>query len=49
MKDKAFLADANKLGLEIAPASGQRVQETVVRLYSAPEAVVARAKKALQP
>jgi tripartite-type tricarboxylate transporter receptor subunit TctC len=49
MKDKAFLADATKMGLEIAPASGQHVQATVVKLYSAPEAVVARAKRALQP
>jgi tripartite-type tricarboxylate transporter receptor subunit TctC len=49
MADKMFLADAKKTGLEIEPASGQKVQETVVKLYAAPAAVVARAKKALEP
>jgi tripartite-type tricarboxylate transporter receptor subunit TctC len=49
MADKAFLADATKLGLEIAPASGKRVQDTVVKLYSSRAEVVARAKKALEP
>lgn len=49
MKDKAFLADAAKLDLDIAPASGEHVQATVEKLYSAPTTVVARAKKALMP
>jgi tripartite-type tricarboxylate transporter receptor subunit TctC len=49
MADKAFLADAEKMGLEIEPASGQKVQQTVVKLYAAPASVVERAKRALQP
>jgi tripartite-type tricarboxylate transporter receptor subunit TctC len=49
MVDKAFLADTSKMGLEIAPANGQRVQATVDKLYTAPASLVARAKKALQP
>jgi tripartite-type tricarboxylate transporter receptor subunit TctC len=49
MKDKAFLADAGKMGLEIAPAPGARVQAVVNKLYAAPQSVVARAKKALAP
>jgi tripartite-type tricarboxylate transporter receptor subunit TctC len=49
MADKAFLADATKMGLEVAPANGKRVQDTVVKLYSAPAPIVERAKKALQP
>jgi tripartite-type tricarboxylate transporter receptor subunit TctC len=49
MADKAFLADASKMGLEVAPASGERVQATVDKLYTAPASLVARAKKAVQP
>jgi tripartite-type tricarboxylate transporter receptor subunit TctC len=49
MADKTFVAEAEKMGLEIAPASGARVQEVVARLYDAPPAVVKRARAALQP
>jgi tripartite-type tricarboxylate transporter receptor subunit TctC len=49
MKDKAFLADAQKVGLEIEPASGQRVQDVVAKLYASPAAIVTRARKALLP
>ncbi len=49
MQDKAFLADAAKTGLDIEPASGQRVQDVVAKLYAAPDAIVMRARKALMP
>ena len=49
MADKAFIADAEKMGLEIEPASGQRVQDVVAKVYAAPDAVVMRARKALMP
>jgi hypothetical protein len=49
MADPAFLADAQKIGLEIAPASGVRIQELVAKLYKAPAPLVARARKALLP
>jgi len=49
MRDKAFLADAEKMGLEIEPAGGARVQEAVVRMYESPASVVKRARDALLP
>jgi tripartite-type tricarboxylate transporter receptor subunit TctC len=49
MADKAFVADAVKMGLEITPASGQRVQDVVAKMYASPPAIVKRARAALQP
>ncbi len=49
MADKAFVADAEKMGLEIAPASGTRVQDVVAKMYASPPAIVKRAREALQP
>jgi tripartite-type tricarboxylate transporter receptor subunit TctC len=49
MADKAFVADATKMGLEIAPASGARVQDVVAKMYAAPPAILKRARTALQP
>jgi len=49
MADQDFIADAERMGLEIAPASGKRVQDLVDRLYASPEAIVKRAKAALTP
>lgn len=47
--DKAFVADAEKMGLEITPANGARVQDVVAKMYASPEAIVKRARAALQP
>ncbi len=49
MADKAFVADAEKMGLEITPASGARVQDVVAKMYSSPPNIVKRAREALQP
>jgi tripartite-type tricarboxylate transporter receptor subunit TctC len=49
MADKAFVADAEKMGLEITPASGARVQDVVAKMYSSPPGIVKRAREALQP
>jgi tripartite-type tricarboxylate transporter receptor subunit TctC len=49
MADKAFVADAEKMGLEITPASGARVQEVVTKMYAAPPHIVKRAREALSP
>jgi len=49
MADKAFIADAEKMGLEITPASGVRVQDLVTKLYASPPNIVKRAREALQP
>jgi tripartite-type tricarboxylate transporter receptor subunit TctC len=47
--DKAFVADAEKMGLEITPANGARVQDVVAKMYSSPPGIVKRAREALQP
>ena len=49
MADPAFLAEAAKMSLDIAPASGARVQDLVEKLYAAPASVVSRARKAMVP
>ena len=49
MADKAFVADAEKMGLEITPASGARVQDVVAKMYASPPNIVKRAREALQP
>jgi len=49
MADKDFIADAEKMGLEITPATGKRVQDLVASMYASPEAIVKRAKAALTP
>jgi tripartite-type tricarboxylate transporter receptor subunit TctC len=47
--DKEFLADAEKLGIDIEPLSGAKVQEVVAKLYATPPAIVDRARKAIRP
>jgi tripartite-type tricarboxylate transporter receptor subunit TctC len=49
MSDKQFLDDAEKLRVDIAPLSGNKVQELVQRLYATPKDVVARARQAIRP
>jgi len=43
MKDKEFLADADKATLEINPKSGEEIQKLVAELYATPASVIARA------
>jgi tripartite-type tricarboxylate transporter receptor subunit TctC len=43
MQDKAFLAEAQKLNLEITPVSGEKVQELVAEMYRTPPEVLAKA------
>jgi hypothetical protein len=47
--DPVFLADAEKLGLDIEPLSGAKVQDVVAKLYATPPAIVERARKAIRP
>jgi tripartite-type tricarboxylate transporter receptor subunit TctC len=47
LKDKEFLADAEKARLTIDPVTGEEVQALVARIYSAPERIVERAKEAM--
>ncbi len=49
MKDKAFLADAEKMRIDIAPLSGAKVDELVHKLYATPKDVVEQARKAINP
>ena len=49
MKDKAFLADASKAGLDVSPVEGARIQRIVADLVHTPDAIVAKAKLAMEP
>jgi tripartite-type tricarboxylate transporter receptor subunit TctC len=49
MANKEFLADAEKLGIDIEPLSGAKVQEVVAKLYATPPTIVDRARKAIRP
>ena len=49
MKDPQFLAEAEKLRIDVAPLSGERVQEVVRNLYASPPEVVDLARAAISP
>jgi tripartite-type tricarboxylate transporter receptor subunit TctC len=46
MKDKDFLAEADKTELEINPVSGEDVEKLVKEIYATPADIVAKAKEA---
>jgi tripartite-type tricarboxylate transporter receptor subunit TctC len=48
MRDAAFLAEAQRLALEVRPASGRDVQALFAEIYAAPPAVVARASELIR-
>jgi tripartite-type tricarboxylate transporter receptor subunit TctC len=47
--DKAFLEDAEKVRIDIAPLPGARVQEIVAKLFTTPKDIVERARQAIRP
>jgi tripartite-type tricarboxylate transporter receptor subunit TctC len=47
--DKEFLADAERTRIDVAPSSGERVQQLVEQLYAMPKATVERAKELIKP
>ncbi|HWE73417.1 MAG TPA: hypothetical protein VG328_09680 [Stellaceae bacterium] len=49
MEDPGFLADAKKLGADIAPVSGEELAALMGRLANLPPAMLARAKQAIAP
>lgn len=49
MQDPAFLADAKKLGVEIAPVSGEELASLMARLMNLPPTLIERAKQAIAP
>lgn len=44
LKDPAFLADADKLGLEVQHVGGEEIDALLERLYATPHAVIERVK-----
>lgn len=49
MTDAQFLADAGKMRIDVAPLSGDRVQEAVAKLYAAPKGIIELARQAINP
>jgi len=49
MQDPQFLADAEKMRIDVSPLPGVKVQELVQALYSTPKDVVERARQAIRP
>jgi tripartite-type tricarboxylate transporter receptor subunit TctC len=48
MKDSAFLADAEKLGIEIDPVSGEKFEALVKHVGATPPAIIEKAVSALK-
>lgn len=49
LKDPKMQADAKKLGVDLASMSGAKLEKVIAKLYSAPPALVDKARKALDP
>ncbi len=49
MTDPAFLAEAQKLGMEVSPVSGEDVEALVTRIMNTPDDLAQRARDALRP
>jgi tripartite-type tricarboxylate transporter receptor subunit TctC len=49
MRDKDFLADAERTRIDVVPTSGERVQQLIEQLYASPKATVERAKELVKP
>lgn len=48
VKDPEFLGEAGKANLEIAPASGEEIEQAIHKLFKTPPAVVAKLKEILK-
>jgi hypothetical protein len=48
MKDAGFLEDAAKVGAEIDPVSGERINELRDKVYSAPAELTQRLRELVQ-
>jgi len=44
LKDPGFLAEAEKMGVEVQHVGGEEIQALVERIYASPPEVIARAK-----
>jgi tripartite-type tricarboxylate transporter receptor subunit TctC len=48
LQDPQFLADADRMGVEVQHVGGERIQKLVERIYASPPEVIARAKAAAE-
>lgn len=48
VKDQDFLTDAGKANLEVAPASGEEIEQSIQTLFRTPPAVAAKLKEVLK-
>jgi tripartite-type tricarboxylate transporter receptor subunit TctC len=49
MQDAEFLADANKLRIDVSPLPGATVQELVQKFYATPKNIVEQGRRAIRP
>jgi hypothetical protein len=49
MKDAEYLADADKMRIDISPLPGPKVQEIVSKLHATPKDIVEKARAAIRP
>jgi len=49
MKDAEYLADADKMRIDISPLPGPKVQEIVAKLHATPKDIVEKARAAIRP
>ena len=49
LKDPAFLAEADKLKLEVNPVTGEDVDKLIAELYATPKDVVEETRVAIKP
>jgi hypothetical protein len=49
MKDPAYIEESKRSGLDLSPVEGERVQKIITDLVHSPEAIVAKAKLAMEP
>jgi tripartite-type tricarboxylate transporter receptor subunit TctC len=49
MRDPQFLADAEKMHIDISPLLGAKVQEIVAKLHATPRDIVEKARAAIRP
>jgi tripartite-type tricarboxylate transporter receptor subunit TctC len=49
LKDPGFLAEADKLKLEVNPVNGEAVAKLIAELYATPKDIVEEAKVAIKP
>jgi tripartite-type tricarboxylate transporter receptor subunit TctC len=48
MKDPQFLAEAEKVRIDIEPLPGAKVQEVIMKLFATPKEIVERARRAIR-